>query len=298
MLIIPGVNLRRARYFVAVADGLSYTKAAQGLHVAQSALSQQVKVLERELGVSLFERNGPRIALTPAGEIALEEARALLVQADRAVARIRAASNGVAGELNIAHTRSWAGGTIAQMVAQFRAKYEHVNLVEHRGFTSRNVELAVKGMVDVAVVRPPIHQSELTVRIVDHEPLLLAVPAGHRLAQLGSVQLREIENETVVFWPRENGSGMYDRIVALLWPNTAPNVVRYEADDEQVLLAVAAGVGIAPMPAGRAAAFRVPGVALCQVAGDPRTLQVGLAYRLDNPNPALKQFLDLVGESV
>lgn len=292
------VNLQRARYLVAIADHLNFTRAAAELHVAQSALSQQIKVLERELGVVLFDRRGPRISLTDPGIVAVREAKFLLESADRAVERIRASALGSEGELRIAHTRSWAGGAVALAVNQFRARYPKVAITEHRGYTTRNTALAADGAVDIAVVRPPLDQSKLTVRIVDRERLLLAVPSGHPLAARDVVELAQLADEPVVFWPRANGPGMYDAIVEMFWPTRAPNVVRREADDEQVLHAVAAGVGVAPMPAGRAATYRVPGVHMCEIDGPAMYLTVGLAFRADNPNLALRLFLEVVDQIV
>ncbi|NKT45602.1 LysR family transcriptional regulator [Rhodococcus hoagii] len=287
------MNLHRARYLVSVANHMNFTRAAADLNVAQSALSQQIKVLEREIGVTLIDRRGPRIGLTEAGRVAVQEARYLIVAADRAVARIRAAARD-SGELRIAHTRSWAGGSIASAIREFRARYPDVAIDEHRGFTARNLELASEGVVDVAVVRPPVDGAhDLVVRVIDREELLLAVPASHEFARQSWVAPEQLADQPVVFWPRVNGPGMYDAIVEQFWSGTGPRVVRNEADDEQVLHAVAAGVGIAPMPAGRAAAFRVCGVHLCTVAGPPKYLDVGIAYRRDNPNVALRSFLEL-----
>lgn len=280
---------------MSVANHMNFTRAAADLNVAQSALSQQIKVLEREIGVILIDRRGPRIDLTDAGRVAVQEARYLIVTADRAVARIRAAARD-AGELRIAHTRSWAGGSIAHAIREFRARYPDVVIDEHRGFTARNLELASEGVVDVAVVRPPIGVGQsLVVRVLDREELLLAVPATHEFAKQAWVEPDQLIEQPVVFWPRVNGPGMYDAIVEQFWSGGGPRVVRNEADDEQVLHAVAAGVGIAPMPAGRAAAFRVAGVHLCKVAGPPKHLDVGIAYRQDNPNVALRRFLELCG---
>lgn len=247
------MNLQRARYFVTVAKQMSFTRAAEELHVAQSALSRQVKLFEHELGVELLDRTGPRFVLTDAGRVALSEAEAVLTFVDRSVSRIRAAGRGLGGELQIAHTRSWAGGNITRAVERFRVLYPGTTITEHRGFTARNIELATAGTIDVAIVRPPIYESGLAVRVLDQEALLVAVPADHRFTSYSQIDPAELADEPVVFWPRNNGPGMHDAIVRQLWPHRPPNVVRNEADDEQVLYAVAAGVGIAPMPAGRAA---------------------------------------------
>ncbi|ANS31148.1 LysR family transcriptional regulator [Rhodococcus opacus M213] len=150
----------------------------------------------------------------------------------------------------------------------------------------------------MAIIRPPIDNPNLVVRVLDSEQLLIAVPENHPFAGNPTIHRDALVDQPVVFWLRENGPGMYDRIVEQLWPKAPPKVVRNEADDEQVLYAVAAGVGIAPMPRGRALTFRVPGVHLCEVAGSPPTLDVGIAYRPDNPNPALQHLLTLVGSQI
>jgi DNA-binding transcriptional LysR family regulator len=287
------MNLHRARYLIALSDEMSFTRAAAEMHVAQSALSQQIKVLEKEVGVALIDRRGPRFALTAAGEVAVREARFLVASADRAVQRIRQAASGVRGELRLAHTRSWTGGVIANLIAEYRRTFPDIEISVHRGWTSHNAKLTSEGTVDVAVVRPPVDDPNIVVRVLDSEPLMVAVPQAHPLAYESTIDRAALVGQPVVFWPRENGPGMYDRIVEQLWPTEPPRVVRNEADDEQVLHAVSAGVGIAPMPRGRAITFRVPGVRLCEVTGPSPTLDVGIAYRADNANPALFHFLDL-----
>lgn len=117
------MNLQRARYLIALSDHGSFTRAAANVHVAQSALSQQIKVLERELGVPLVDRRGPQFTFTEAGKVAVREARFLIGCADRAVERIRLAARGVDGELRIAYTRSWAGGAVADLVSTYRRLY-------------------------------------------------------------------------------------------------------------------------------------------------------------------------------
>ncbi|GAA3970054.1 LysR family transcriptional regulator [Gordonia caeni] len=289
------MNLKRAGYLVAVAEHLSFTRAATELFVAQSALSQQIKVLERELGVELFDRRGPRIALTPAGEVAVREAKYLLAAADRAAGRIRRAARGAGGTLTLALTRSWAGGRVGEAIAEFRRRPE-VEVIEHRGFSAVNLRQVVDGAADVGVVRQPVDAVDgVTVRRVDTEPVRLAVPAGHPLAAAERIDPRDLDGEPMVLWPRENAPGFYDRLAGI-WPGGTPRTVRHEADDELVLRAVADGVGVAPIPAGRAATIQVPGVVLRELAGPAVRLAVGIASLDENPNPAVADFLGIVDQ--
>ena len=301
------MNLQRARYLVAVAEHLSFTRAAAELYVAQSALSQQIRVLERELGVELFDRRGPRIGLTPAGEVAVREAKYLLAVADRGVSRIRAAALGSGGELIVAHTRSWTGGAVAAALGEFRRRFPDVTVTEQRGYSSYNLGLVEAGEIDVAVVRGQAGNERIAVQVCDCEGVVLALPAGHPLTVAGQglgladgppIDPLLLRDEPVVFWERRNAPGMYDAIVAALWPAGGPRVVRREADDEMVLQAVADRVGVAPMPIGRATAFRVPGVVLREIAGCTAVLDVGLATLAVNPNPAVRALLDIASRLV
>jgi DNA-binding transcriptional LysR family regulator len=288
------VNLRRARYLVTLADEQNFTRAAANLRIAQSALSQQIKVLEREVGAILIQRKGPKFTLTAAGRTAVTEARFLLQSADRAIERIRLAANGSQGRLRIAFTRSWAGGIVADLTSDYRAKLPDVNVIVQRGPSAQNLELVQTGVVDAAFVRPPIDDTELTVIVLDCEPILVAVPSSHHLAAQTEVERAQLVGEPVVFWPRQNAPGMFDVTIDQLWPSEPPNIVRFEADDEAVLHAVAEGIGVAPMPHGRAHTLRVPGTHLCTVAGQPALLDVAIAFRPDNTNPVLPPLVDLV----
>lgn len=277
-----------------LADEQNFTRAATNLRIAQSALSQQIKVLEREVGAILIQRKGPKFTLTPAGRTAVTEARFLLQSADRAIERIRLAANGSQGRLRIAFTRSWAGGIVADLTSDYRAKFPGVNVIVQRGPSAQNLKLVRTGIVDAAFVRPPIDGTELTVIVLDSEPLLVAVPSSHHLAVHTEVERTQLVGESVVFWPRQNAPGMFDATIDQLWPSEPPNIIRFEADDEAVLHAVAECVGIAPIPQGRANTLRVPGTHLCTVAGKPALLDIAIAFRPDNTNPVLPPLIDLV----
>lgn len=288
------MNLTRAGYLVAVAQHLSFTRAAAELFVAQSALSQQIKVLERELGVELFDRHGPRITLTPAGEVAVREAKYLLAAADRARERIRTAARGAGGTLTLALTRSWAGGRVGEAITELRRGHPEIQVLEQRGFSALNLRQVIDGTVDAGVVREPVDAPDgVTIRRVDAETVRLAVPGGHRLATADLIDPAELAGEPMVLWPRENAPGFYDRLAGI-WPVGAQRGIHHAADDELVLRAVADGAGVAPIPAGRAATIQVPGVVLRELAGPEVQLSIGIASLDENPNPAAAAFLGIV----
>ncbi|MCI4061722.1 LysR substrate-binding domain-containing protein [Micromonospora sp. R77] len=288
-------DLRRWRYFVVLAEELHFTRAAARLRIAQPALSQQIRALERQLGVPLLHRDSHGCALTGVGEQVAAEARRLLADVDAATARIRDLVGGRGGRLRLAYTRSARGGRVDALVARFRERHPEVELVAETGWTAPNVAGLLAGRLDVAFVRPPVPEPGLTCRTVDAEELLLAVPAGHPLAAgRRRVHRTEVVGLPAVMWPRENGPGMFDRTIAQVWPDGGFHLVRQEPDDEQLLRAVAGGDVVAAVPAGRARALKVPGVRLRRFTAPVPTVDIALAWRHDTTNPAVRRLVALL----
>jgi DNA-binding transcriptional LysR family regulator len=287
------MELRRLRYFVLLAEELHFTRAAARLHIAQPALSQQIRVLERELGAELVVRGGGGVTLTPVGLLVAAEARALLAQVDAAEERIAAAVEGRGGRLRLAYTRSARGGRVDALISRFRAENPMVVVEAETGWTAPNVAGLLSDRLDVAFVRPPLDEPELACCRVDTEELLLALPAAHPLAGRSRVPRELLVGEPAVMWPRENGPGMFDRTVQQVWPGGGFTLVRDEPDDEQLLRAVAGGGVIAIVPAGRARALRLPGVRLRRLSGPAPTVDVALAYRPRTASAVVRRLVAL-----
>jgi DNA-binding transcriptional LysR family regulator len=288
------MDLRRLRYFLVLAEELNFTRAAHRLHIAQPALSQQIKALERDIGAQLLERGSRSCRLTAVGEVVAREAGELLTHAAASQERIRAAVGGRRGQLRLALTRSARGGPVDALIAAFRTHHPDVELVVQTGWTAHNVTELIAGRLDAAFVRPPLDSADLECRHIAREELLVAVPAAHPLARERRIARRSIADEPVILWPRENAPGMHDAITRQLWPDGGPRIVREEPDDEQLLLSVAAGTGIAPVPAGRAHALRIPGVRLKRVTAPTPTVELALAHQPHRTAPALRELLRLV----
>ncbi|WP_233513990.1 LysR family transcriptional regulator [Micromonospora craterilacus] len=293
----PGTwsDLRRLRYFAVLAGELHFTRAAARLRVAQSALSQQIRALERQLGVPLVHRTSRGCTLTEVGERVADEAARLLAEVDAATARIRDLVHGRGGRLRLAYTRSARGGRVDDLVARFRAAHPEIEVVPETAWTAPNVAGLLAGRLDAAFVRPPVDEPTLACRTVDTEELLLALPAGHPLAAgRRRISRAEVVDLPAVMWPRENGPGMFDRTIAQVWPRGGFRLVRQEPDDEQLLRAVAQGDVVAAVPAGRARALRMRGVRLRRFTAPTPTVDVALAWPRDSTNPALRRLLALL----
>ena len=291
-----GLDLPRLRSFLAVAQELQFTRAAQRLHLTQPALSQQIRALERQLGATLIRRGPRTCSLTEVGRLVAAEAERLLTEVDAATERIRAAVSGRDGRLRLAYTRSARGGRVDALIARFRLENPRIEVIPETGWTAPNIAGLHARRFDAAFVRPPIDDPSLLCRFVDREELLLAIPSTHRLAARRRVDRAEIVGAAAVMWPRENGPGMYDRTIAQVWPQGGFHLVRHEPDDEQLLRAVAEGTVIAAVPAGRARALKVPGVRLRRFTGRTPTVDIALACARDSTNPAVHRLLALLGE--
>jgi DNA-binding transcriptional LysR family regulator len=293
---LDGIDLDRLRSFRVLAEELNFTRAAARLHLTQPALSQQIRALERQLGASLLRREPRGCTLTEVGALVAAEAGRMLAEVDAGAARIRAAVHGHDGRLRLAYTRSARGGRVDALVARFRRENPLVEVVPETAWTAPNVAGLLAGRYDAAFVRPPLDEPALTCRHVDSEEVLLAVPARHRLAGRRRVTRADVVGEQAVMWPRENGPGMYDRIIAQVWPEGGFTLVRHEPDDEQLLRAVAGGDVIAAVPAGRARALKMPGVRLRRFTAPVPTVDIAVAYPTATTNPAVHRFLALLPE--
>ncbi|MEH1011878.1 LysR substrate-binding domain-containing protein [Micromonospora sp. CPCC 206060] len=290
------MDLRRLRYFLVLAEELHFTRAATRLRIAQPALSQQIRALEREIGAELVARGARGCTLTPVGRVVAEEAAALLGQAAAAEERIRAVVGGQGGRLRLAYTRSARGGRVDTLIARFRERHPQVEVVAETGWTAFNVAGLLAGRLDAAFVRPPLPEPELVCRFVDTEELLLVVPAEHPLAARRRIPRELVVGLPAVMWPRENGPGMYDRTVGQVWPDGGFNLVRHEPDDEQLLRAVAEGGVVAAVPAGRARALRLPGVRLRRFTVPIPTVDIALAYPRRSPTGLVRHLVALLDE--
>ncbi|MBO2450843.1 LysR family transcriptional regulator [Actinomadura barringtoniae] len=288
------MELRRLRYFAVLAEELHFARAAERLHIAQPSLSQQIKALERELGVRLLDRGGRGVTLTSAGEALVDEAAAVLTRCDELVERVRAAGHGLSGRLRIAYTRSAVDLAAQPIVGRFREAVPGVEVLAMTGWTSENLRRLVAGEVDVVFVRPPVSDAGLAVRQVAEEELVVVVPAGHRWAARRRIKRAELRDEPVVMWPRAQGPGYYDHIVEQVWAGTPPRIVRREPEAESILAAVNDGVGIAVLDRGRAEKLRPRGVLVRRFAAPAPTAGLAIAWRPADRSPALARFLELL----
>ncbi len=246
------MELRHLRYFVAAAEELNITRAALRLGIAQPPLTQQIKALEAELNVRLFERAGRGVILTQTGTIFLETSRQVLESADRAILLARQAGRGELGQLRLGFTSSAAFSPIVTtVIEQYRLRWPKTELVLQEGRTSSLLEGMEQGRLDAAFIRPrdnlPV---TIGTRFVSREPMVVAIPISHRLAGRTSVPLRALRDEAFIFYPRSNGDGLGDRVLsACTKAGFTPRITQESPQMTSTINLVAATIGVAIVPA-------------------------------------------------
>jgi DNA-binding transcriptional LysR family regulator len=288
------MELRRLRYFVAVAEEGHVTRAAERLGMAQAPLSQQIKRLEHELGAQLFRRRPRGMELTGAGEALLGEARAILGRATEAQALVRRAARGEAGRLRLGLTNSaWFHPAVAAAIAGFHAAAPQVALSFAQAGTGALLELLQTGEVDAAFIRTTSARPEgVAIRRLAEEPVMAALPSRHRLAGRDAVALADLANETFVAYPRAEGAGLYDAVIAACLSAGFSPRIGYETPQVIATLSlVSAGLGVSIVPASLAC-LQLERVAYRRLAGEPRpTAQLNLATRRVEGSAAVRRFI-------
>ncbi|MES2171430.1 MAG: LysR family transcriptional regulator [Actinomycetota bacterium] len=245
------MELRRLEYFVAVAEERSFTRASQRVHLVQSALSASIKSLEHELGTLLFDRTTHRVELTDAGRALLPEARTTLAAAQAARDAVDAVAGGLRGRLDIGIMQSLSIIDLASLITRFRRERPDVELRPRptRGGSAELVRDVISGGLDLAFVSlPGSTHAGLTITSLASDPILLAVPPGHRLESRKTVSLMELAGETFVETPEGWGTRrVTERALARV--GVERHISVEVADLATLTELVRAGLGLGFMPA-------------------------------------------------
>lgn len=295
------MELRHLRYFVAVAEDLHFGRAAARLHIAQPPLSRQIRDLERELGAELFARVKGRVSLTHAGRAFLVEARRTLAQAERARATAQRAARGEVGRLRVGFVEAATySGVLADVLGLFRARHPDVGLELFELSSLQQTEALREGRVEVGVLHSlPYDAAEwLGVERLTDDPMIVALPSGHRLARRPTLPLAALAAEPLLLLRRPDGPGLHDRIIAACQAAGFSPAVAQQAGQLQTLVGlVAAGAGVTFVP-GSLEALRRPGVVYRRVAGLGLDMGLWAVWRLAEESPVAARFLDALREVV
>jgi DNA-binding transcriptional LysR family regulator len=284
--------------FVAVAEELHFGRAAVRLRLAQSPLSQTIRKLERELGVSLFDRSTRSVALTPAGQALLPHAYRVFEELELARQATQAVSGVFYGTVSIGFSGALNHLTLPPLTRAVRSRYPDVTLkLVGRVMTRDGVEQVERGALDLAFVALPLDPSPVVrTRLIAREPLGLALPVDHPMAAAESVDLAELADADFITTPAAVGSGLQEAgLRACVDAGFRPRVVQEITDPFMILTLVAAGVGVALISA-EVAQIMPSGSVFVPLRGEPAYLDHAIAWSADNSSPVLKAVLGVADE--
>jgi DNA-binding transcriptional LysR family regulator len=287
------LDLRQLRYFVTVAEELHFSRAAARLHLAQSALSAQIRQLEAELGGPLLLRSTRRVELTPAGEALLADGRAILAAVDGALGRARALARGEGSALVIGSLGPVPGALLAPLLSRFGTRHPQVR-VEIRAFDfSDLVDGLRQGRADLAFVYAPLHEPDLVLTPLLSEQRMVVVARTHRLARRASLRPADLGGEIFITQPDSAPQEWRDFWMLVDELGYRPPVSPYIGEKlEEWLHLIGRGEGIDTCPAIISRYYAWPDVTFIPLVDAPPSTLV-LAHHHEVRSPLVAEFVEL-----
>ncbi|MCW5251379.1 MULTISPECIES: LysR substrate-binding domain-containing protein [unclassified Streptomyces] len=289
------MDLRRLRYFVAVAEERHFGRAAQRLHMAQPPLSQAIRQLEDELGVLLLRRTTRRVDLTDAGRAYLGRARAILADVDEAAHHARRVAAGAVGHLTLACVGSATYSLLPALSRHLATELPGIDF-SFRGemLAPDQVEALRGGTIDVALLRPVAADPSLTVHTLRRDRLVVALPAEHPLAARARVRAADLAGTDLIVHAADRHSVMHGVVLGLLREAGVDPRIRHEVGETSTLITlVAGGLGAAVVPEP-VTALALDGVVYRPLVRPAATIDLAVAHRADRTEPHLARAVEAV----
>ncbi|MDH2412534.1 LysR substrate-binding domain-containing protein [Nocardioides sp. CER19] len=289
------MELRHLRYFVAVAEERHFGRAADRLHMAQPPLSQAIRQLETELGVTLLHRTTRRVEPTEAGTAYLTRARSILAEVDEAAHEARRVAAGAVGHLAIGCVGSATYSLLPALSRHLATELPGVDFA-FRGemLAPDQVDALRSGEIDVALLRPPVADLSLTVTPLRRDRLVVALPADHPLAARARVRVSDLGDADLIVHSADRRSVMYDVVVGLFRDAGLDPHVRHEVGETSTLVTlVAGGLGVAVVPEP-VTALALDGVVYRPLVRPAVGVELAVAHRSDRAEPHLLRTIEVI----
>jgi DNA-binding transcriptional LysR family regulator len=291
------MELRQIRSFLSISETLHFGRTAKLIHLSQPALSLQIRALEEEIGVRLFERNRRKTTLTAAGLAFRDDAAAAVSQLDQAIRRARLAGDGKLGLLRVGFISTAGNEIVPNLVRRFRDSNPDIVFSLRNILTTDQIQMLVAGSLDVGFLRLPIGEHpELEVVEVHREPFVVVTPLTHKLAKRKKVALHELSGQDFVMYERSYAPGFHDLIFGMLRDaGVVPNVCQTAGQMPTLISLVDSGMGISILPAS-AVKNSVASVVACEIAGTIPRSKIALAVNRENRAAIVGNFRSLALE--
>jgi DNA-binding transcriptional LysR family regulator len=291
------MELRHIRYFIALAEQLHFARAAELLHMTQPALSHQIKALEDELGVRLFNRTKREVTLTEPGAYFLAEAQLTLKQAERARAVAQRVARGELGIVQIGYVPSLPfSGILSQIASEFRQNATEIQFVLEEMFAQEQLIKIAAGKLDVGILRLPVEHPlpHLETKVLIKERMVIAIREDHPVARMKEISIADLRNEAFIVWRGEQAITMHEHVLALVQEGGFPLRVGQSAPSLTTMIAlVAGGAGIAYVPESLGN-MNVPLVCFRPLVDLERVSEIAVCYRSDETSLAVWKLLKIL----
>jgi DNA-binding transcriptional LysR family regulator len=273
----PGIELRLLRYVVAVAEELHFSRAAEKLHVAQPSLSKQIRDLEEELGIRLFDRTKREVHLTQAGSAFVIEAKEALLHSQRAVHAAKSSMQ--SNRFILGHSPNVNLSLLSKIRAFSASQFPQMLLSLTSAFTVELLQLVRSGEVDAGVVMLPAANEGLSIEPVLREPLLAALPSNHKVSQSRTLRLRDLTDLPLVFIPKRLHPQFHEHVHAICHrEGYQPKIVQEVTTFAEAIPMVAEGLGVT-FTRECDERFKSPGVVFRNIEGQPLAIESAVAFR-------------------
>jgi DNA-binding transcriptional LysR family regulator len=287
------VELRHLRYFIAVAEELNFSRAAERMHMAQPPLSAAIRQLERDLGVDLFVRTTREVSLTDAGSAFLAGARRTLADAERAAEDAKRAGAGELGRLRLAFSWSTRFETLPTLGRAFRGSHPGVELLAQEMWNARIPSAFASGSIDIALSVCPEIAAELELAPIRRERLVAVLPEAHPLAREETIPLSALADEEFVLFPREIAPRLHDAFISVYRRGGFEPRVRNESFHTGWDLGVLAEIPAAALAPQSVAGGLPEGIVAVALSEPTDSLETCVVWRGDDSSPAVAAFLEV-----
>jgi LysR family transcriptional regulator, benzoate and cis,cis-muconate-responsive activator of ben and cat genes len=292
------MDLKHLRAFVAVAESLSFSRAAQRLHVSQPALSKQIRLLEEDLEAKLFVRDRRSVCLTSVGKEILSDAESLLLSADDLKHRAQAATGGAAGRLRMGFVASATPEIIPQITLALHKAFPNVGLHLRNTPTVQQVDGLHERSMDVGIVRLPLREPGIAVFPLSVEPFAIVLSRQHPLRRNGQITMRDLQEEAFVAYSERLAPEFLQHWTGLCRKaGFTPRITQEVAEMETAVALVSAGLGVAVVPEGVARRHRNT-LTVIALRGERIRSEVGVAILKLDPPPLARRLVDIALQAV